>query len=73
MGKGVIIVDDLVQSGGTLYEAGMAVKQAGASSVSCFVAHGMSNCKNLFSMFSLNLFSKCFLQLFSPSIHGADS
>lgn len=29
------------QTGGTLYECGLALKSAGASAVSCFVAHGV--------------------------------
>lgn len=40
-GKNVIIVDDLVQTGGTLYECGLALKAAGANSVNAFVAHGV--------------------------------
>lgn len=40
-GKNVIIVDDLVQTGGTLYECSVALKKAGANSVSAFVAHGV--------------------------------
>lgn len=40
-GKNVVIVDDLVQTGGTLYECGIALKNAGANEVSCFVAHGV--------------------------------
>lgn len=40
-GKHVIVVDDLVQTGGTLYESAMALKNAGALSVSAFVAHGV--------------------------------
>ncbi|CAM9850376.1 unnamed protein product [Ascophyllum nodosum] len=40
-GKNIIIVDDLVQTGGTLYECGLALKAAGACAVSCFVAHGV--------------------------------
>lgn len=40
-GKHCIIVDDLVQTGGTLYECGIALKAAGALSCSCFVAHGV--------------------------------
>ncbi|KAJ1429831.1 phosphoribosyltransferase-like protein [Ochromonadaceae sp. CCMP2298] len=40
-GKNVVIVDDLVQTGGTLYECGMALKAAGATSVSAFVAHAV--------------------------------
>ncbi|CAM9564493.1 unnamed protein product [Pylaiella littoralis] len=40
-GKNIIIVDDLVQTGGTLYECGVALKAAGAGSVQAFVAHGV--------------------------------
>lgn len=41
LGKHVIIVDDLVQTGGTLYECGVALKKAGAISVSAYVAHAV--------------------------------
>ena len=40
-GKRVLIVDDLVQTGGTLFECGTALKRLGATSVSCFVAHAV--------------------------------
>jgi ribose-phosphate pyrophosphokinase len=40
-GKHIVIVDDLVQTGGTLYECGAALKERGALSVSAFVAHGV--------------------------------
>jgi phosphoribosylpyrophosphate synthetase len=40
-GRHVVIVDDLVQTGGTLYETGKVLKEAGASSVSAFVAHAV--------------------------------
>mmetsp|Transcript_1442 Transcript_1442/g.3799 ORF Transcript_1442/g.3799 Transcript_1442/m.3799 type:complete len:344 (-) Transcript_1442:362-1393(-) len=40
-GKAVCIVDDLVQTGGTLFEAGKALMAAGASQVSAFVAHAV--------------------------------
>ena len=40
-GKHVLIVDDLVQSGGTLYECAVVLKQQGALSVSAFCAHGV--------------------------------
>lgn len=40
-GKTVVIVDDLVQTGGTLYECGVALKNAGAKGVNAFVAHGV--------------------------------
>eukprot|EP01084_Bolivina_argentea_P107352 191934_1 len=37
----VVIVDDLIQSGTTLHECGLALKQKGAASISAFVAHGV--------------------------------
>ncbi|KAJ1454777.1 phosphoribosyltransferase-like protein [Pelagophyceae sp. CCMP2097] len=40
-GRHIIIVDDLVQTGGTLYECGVALKKLGAASVSAFVAHAV--------------------------------
>jgi ribose-phosphate pyrophosphokinase len=40
-GRHVLIVDDLVQSGGTLFECGTALRQAGAKEVSAFVAHAV--------------------------------
>mmetsp|Transcript_21968 Transcript_21968/g.67692 ORF Transcript_21968/g.67692 Transcript_21968/m.67692 type:complete len:349 (-) Transcript_21968:17-1063(-) len=39
--KNVVIVDDLVQTGGTLYECGAKLLELGASGVSAFVAHGV--------------------------------
>lgn len=40
-GKHIVIVDDLVQTGGTLYETGKVLQEAGASSVNSFVTHGV--------------------------------
>ncbi|KAK2075995.1 hypothetical protein QBZ16_001331 [Prototheca wickerhamii] len=40
-GKHVIIVDDLVQSGGTLIECQKLLSQHGASAVSAYVTHGV--------------------------------
>ncbi|WP_045210818.1 ribose-phosphate diphosphokinase [Desulfonatronovibrio magnus] len=40
-GKHVIIVDDLVMTGGTLLRCQEALKKAGASEVSAFVTHGV--------------------------------
>eukprot|EP00540_Astrosyne_radiata_P002191 CAMPEP_0116826606 /NCGR_PEP_ID=MMETSP0418-20121206/2622_1 /TAXON_ID=1158023 /ORGANISM="Astrosyne radiata, Strain 13vi08-1A" /LENGTH=303 /DNA_ID=CAMNT_0004455259 /DNA_START=170 /DNA_END=1081 /DNA_ORIENTATION=+ len=40
-GKNIVIVDDLVQTGGTLYECGKTLKEAGAASVHAFVSHAV--------------------------------
>ena len=40
-GRHVIIVDDLVQTGGTLYETGKDLKEASAETVNAFVTHGV--------------------------------
>ena len=39
--KNIVIVDDLVQTGGTLYESGKVLKEAGAASVNAFVSHAV--------------------------------
>mmetsp|Transcript_103909 Transcript_103909/g.189266 ORF Transcript_103909/g.189266 Transcript_103909/m.189266 type:complete len:238 (-) Transcript_103909:41-754(-) len=41
VGKHCVIVDDLVQSGGTLLECAKPLKDQGATKVSCFVTHGV--------------------------------
>lgn len=40
-GKEVIIIDDLVQTGGTLYECAVALRESGATKVSAFVVHSV--------------------------------
>ncbi len=40
-GRKIVIVDDLVQTGGTLYESGKVLKEAGAASVNAFVSHAV--------------------------------
>jgi ribose-phosphate pyrophosphokinase len=37
----IVIVDDLVQTGGTLYETGKVLKEAGAATVNAFVSHAV--------------------------------
>ena len=39
--KHIVIVDDLVQTGGTLFETGKVLKEAGAASVNAFVSHAV--------------------------------
>ena len=39
--KNIVIVDDLVQTGGTLYESGKLLKEAGAASVTAYVTHAV--------------------------------
>ena len=41
LGRHVVIVDDLVQSGGTLLECAKAVRFRGSMSTSCFVTHAV--------------------------------
>mmetsp|Transcript_11605 Transcript_11605/g.17038 ORF Transcript_11605/g.17038 Transcript_11605/m.17038 type:complete len:387 (+) Transcript_11605:52-1212(+) len=40
-GRNIVIVDDLVQTGGTLFESGKVLKDAGAISVNAFVSHAV--------------------------------
>lgn len=40
-GKNAIIIDDIIDTGGTLCEATKILKQKGALSVSCFATHGL--------------------------------
>jgi ribose-phosphate pyrophosphokinase len=40
-GRHIVIVDDLVQTGGTLFESGRVLKEAGAASVNAFVTHAV--------------------------------
>jgi phosphoribosylpyrophosphate synthetase len=40
-GRNIVVVDDLVQTGGTLYETGRVLMEAGAASVHAFVSHAV--------------------------------
>eukprot|EP00397_Hematodinium_sp_SG-2012_P027751 GEMP01029177.1.p1 GENE.GEMP01029177.1~~GEMP01029177.1.p1 ORF type:complete len:394 (+),score=76.17 GEMP01029177.1:118-1299(+) len=40
-GRHVVIVDDMVQSGGTLLECASALRAAGATKISCYVTHAI--------------------------------
>jgi ribose-phosphate pyrophosphokinase len=69
--KRVIVVDDLVQTGGTLYECGLALKEAGATEVNCFVAHGVfpnESWKRFTKNGDRGCFSKFFLTNSVPTI-----
>lgn len=46
-GKQAIIIDDIIDTAGTLVEATKVLKQSGALSVSCFATHGLLNGKAL--------------------------
>lgn len=56
-GKDVVIVDDLIQTGGTLVECRNALDKAGAMSVSVFAPHGICP-GNTLERFSPDLFKK---------------
>jgi ribose-phosphate pyrophosphokinase len=40
-GRNIVVVDDLVQTGGTLYETGRVLTEAGAASVHAFASHAV--------------------------------
>lgn len=46
-GKNAIIIDDIIDTGGTLCEATKVLKEKGALSVSCFATHGLFSGKAL--------------------------
>lgn len=69
-GKNVIIVDDLVQTGGTLFECAVIMRNMGATGVSAFVAHGVfpGECWRQFCRGgSRNVFDKFYLTNSIPS------
>eukprot|EP00607_Mallomonas_marina_P007918 CAMPEP_0182424404 /NCGR_PEP_ID=MMETSP1167-20130531/10626_1 /TAXON_ID=2988 /ORGANISM="Mallomonas Sp, Strain CCMP3275" /LENGTH=331 /DNA_ID=CAMNT_0024604211 /DNA_START=82 /DNA_END=1074 /DNA_ORIENTATION=- len=70
-GKHVVIVDDLVQTGGTLFECGMALKAVGAKSVSAYVAHGVfpnESWKRFLSSGDRGCFEKFYLTNSIPTV-----
>lgn len=46
-GKQAIIIDDIIDTAGTLKEATKSLKEHGALSVSCFATHGLFSGKAL--------------------------
>ena len=46
-GKQAIIIDDIIDTAGTLAEATKTLKEHGALSVSCFATHGLFTGKAL--------------------------
>ena len=70
-GKNVVIVDDLVQTGGTLYECGVALLAAGATNVNAYVAHGVfpgESWKRFMKAGDRGCFDKFFLTDSIPSV-----
>ena len=60
--KNVIVVDDLIDSGGTLCSAAVLLKQNGANKLFCYATHG------LFTKGVLEL-SSCFERIFTSNTH----
>jgi len=72
-GKHVVIVDDLVQTGGTLYECGKKLLENGALSVSAYVTHAVFP-KNSWKRFDVNgdrnVFKKFWVTNSVPTVSG---
>lgn len=69
--KHVLIIDDLVQTGGTLFECGVALRAAGALSVSAFVAHAVfpnHTWRNFLSSGERNCFERFFVTNTIPTV-----
>jgi phosphoribosylpyrophosphate synthetase len=69
--KDVLIVDDLVQTGGTLFECGVALKAAGAQGVNAFVVHAVfpnMSWRNFLSTGNRHLFGRFFVTNSIPTV-----
>jgi phosphoribosylpyrophosphate synthetase len=73
--KDVIIVDDLVQTGGTLYECAVALRAMGAREVRAFVAHAVfpnaawkAFCKNSSPPGERAVFDRFYLTNSAPTV-----
>jgi ribose-phosphate pyrophosphokinase len=70
-GKHLLIVDDLVQSGGTLHECGVALRRAGAATVSAYVTHPVfpkDSWKRFLSTGDRNCFKKFYVTNSIPTV-----
>ena len=70
-GKNIVIVDDLVQTGGTLYECGVALKNAGCLSVNAYVTHAVfpkESWKRFLKNGDRGVFDKFFLTNSIPTV-----
>jgi len=72
-GKHVLIMDDLIQTGGTLYECAVALKKAGAESVSGFVVHAVfpnASYKRFLTGGDRAVFARFWLSSSNPAVCG---
>jgi len=70
-GKNVLIIDDMVQSGGTLVECGKVLKKHGAESVNAFVTHGIfprDSYKRFLKDGDRSIFDKFFVTNSNPTV-----
>jgi len=66
-GRNVVIVDDLIQTGGTMVEAARALRRAGATTVSAYATHGVFP-DEAWNRFSPDLFDRVWITDSCPHI-----
>jgi len=71
--KHILIVDDLIQSGGTLYECGKIMREAGAKNVYAYATHGVfpnQSWKRFLADGDRNVFDRVFITNTIPETSG---
>jgi ribose-phosphate pyrophosphokinase len=63
-GKHVLIIDDLIQTGGTILECVKVIKECGASRVSAYVTHGVFPNESFLKFFPDQKTGECLLETF---------